>query len=389
MVKWRSVEYARELSVEDARGALSKTLCRDWIRSKTKNRDRGAIISALNRMHFVVFERVSTSEHNKLKESSFGILTNSDRAIATSKAFERSNSNGEAAPPIYCIGCSEKIKTGFREHSVTIKTRVFMLGFISETSDIISLGIKISSGNNMRMHGVQINDDFIVYNLSSLSFDLEGILNEEIKGECELTLSPVPMNLDTMLPGLETLVEDTNEEEEGELSSHIYVFSWDPPTIDDMDFLTKEISLEKETLDRVEMLCSLSIESNNDIVKPNESAWKRDRDRACMHMLVLCMCWSPELIDWYVSAEDCMLREQLTLLCDPSDVKKTFKSARIFLDKRNISFWNDNVKIMRDTQERRLRTAIEYASKNELPESIRDFAVQCVDYISATVPDYT
>jgi hypothetical protein len=79
-----------------------------------------------------------------------------------------------------------------------------------------------------------------------------------------------------------------------------------------------------------------------------------------------------------VSAEDLLLSKRLSMLCDHEDVLLTMDAARIKVEE-NLDIIDNSEKLIRETQEKRLRTALKYAKmEGSLPGSLRELATKVV-----------
>lgn len=355
-VEWRNwnsssvpyIYYQRDLADWESRNILKKTLCKSWA---ARNVSIDVMKDAVKRISFVTFNRIVEKKEDTISPYSFIAIKTSDRVTALSTIKS----------PIYCIGCADKIMKG-KGNNTIVETRITMLGFISESSDAISYGVKTSKGQ--RIGGIIMNESFLAILISVTTLDLVAEL-KSIEDSSSIVMAPKMRE---------------------EPTSYVYVFGWDPPTRENVNDLIK-LPLEQLTIDRVNLLCNL-YEGKRAVVRPLTSKEENLASKSTIHLLVMLICWSPELCEWFVDSEDLLLTKRLALLCDHEDILITMEAARIRpeADQEVQNIMDDSEKIIRDVQQRRLRTALKYAQKRgSLPDMFRELASKIVLIINSKI----
>ncbi len=361
--------YLKNLSPDECRGAL-KELCGIWAK---KTRPPLPLFNEfVSRTRWVVFQRLAKSFGDAVKPSAVFAMCDRDRAEAH-KVF------GSEKTPIYCVGCADKVTVSSSGSGQTVQTTVSFLGYVGEIDHSLKYGVKMFQP--AKIHGISVRGPYVAVCLEYLKFDF---------GAFEAP-SPLPLGE----------LEDSGGEEEGERgeespnsrvereeggrgeererrskftepSNHVYVFGLD--FIGDADKKALlETDVESMALSRLKVLCDMSkgeLPPKFATMRTKEGA---ERDRFIMHFLVHLMCWSEELVHWYVSAETSLLQHKMDRLCEPADVIYTIRRAHIDpLNEREIDFWKNATELVCETQERRLYLAMDCSKKaGTLPDLIK------------------
>jgi hypothetical protein len=378
--------YYRDLTNAESRGVL-RELCSEWVNAV---RPPVALIQRMEkRMRFVVFDRhvVEKSNAPPIRPSSLGVITSSDRSSA-SLSIE--------GPPLYCVGCAEKMCNTSRAGAV-IKTVVTFLGFTGEFSESIKFGKKIDEGDEI--HGSPCPAGSVIFLLSTLEPNFREL--ERAEGETAALFpgdeeGPRPMDegggesagAEIVGSGAASSAQSQSQSR-AQISNHVYIYDWDPPTQEKhgRDLKGPGFDLEKEILGRAKVMCEITQGKEvpgGELLRPTiESV---EKDRILVHAFLVIVCWSPDLVDWFVGAESVMLKERMNLLCDSQDVALTMKKARIRIGPRDIDFWRDASTHVCEVHENRLRVALAYAKEKnaELPEPMRQLAERVVAFVRRT-----
>lgn len=259
-----------DLTDSDIEEVLRTKLVRAWANAHSPSQDHTRRLA--KRLSYAWFEKISTS-HEPPGSNSLGCLK------------EKFRITEGPADCLFAIGCLEKvIKKKGKEPNAA---RLYLLGFIDPRSIVIALGTTVEP--EFELHGATVGDQAVIFSCSHLTWD---VFTEE--------KAPLPE------PELVLSRSDPLK--------WVYIYHYDPPRAEDVS----KFDIEKEVMNRLKCIrnkTSMSIDSRK--------TWQRDR--ICIHALILAACTDDNIEKWFIESESAILSENLASLSDFEDRILTMK----------------------------------------------------------------